>query len=229
MKVIETYHRNPRIYGLPDVVAKSQDYYDLILNGNFCYFEGGDAGRLWGMTNHEMTSRCHGGCVVEKAQNPATSVGGTHPFEQANAEYLSARGKGTFAIKTGIVPLNPASDEAALGGFASNLVGGLYATHPWFGLAEIGQPSDRKKLIFTVTQTAATTQYPLADLVSRLTASGQTLCVAGDGGSSTACAHRIEGDTTRVNYAGSKHYASKEFMKYWINTYVGFKSEKPRQ
>ena len=224
MKVIETYQPNPKIYGLPDVVAKSQDYYDLILNGNFCFFEGGIAGRVWGMANHQMTSRCHGGCVVAGAASPASSEGGTSPFEQANAEYLSVTGKGTFAITSGVVPLSPVVHRAALGGFASNLVGGTYNIHPWFGLAEIGSSSDRKKLIFTVTQTAATTQYPLADLVARLTASGQTLCVAGDGGSSTAVAHRIEGDSTRVKFAGEKHYPGH----YWINTYVGFKSDKPR-
>jgi hypothetical protein len=224
MKVIETYHRNPKIYGMPGVVAAGQDYFDLIVNGNFCYFEGGRPGQAWGMANHAMTSRCHGGCVVGGMQNPATSVGGSHSLEQPHAEYLSANGKGSFAITTGIVPTSPPVHQAALGGFASNLVGGNYASHPWFGLAEIGPTSDRKKVIFTVTQTAATTQYPLADLVARLTASGQTLCVAGDGGSSTACAHRIEGDSTRVKFAGRKHYPKH----YWINTYVGFKSDKPR-
>jgi hypothetical protein len=224
MGVIETYHRNPKIYGMPDVVAKNQDHYDLILNGNFCFFDGGTAGRLWGIANHQMTPRCHGGCVVGGAQNAATSVGGSNPFEQPNAEYLSANGKGTFAIATGVVPLTPPAHQAALGGFASNLVGGTYNIHPWFGLAETGSATDKKKLIFTVTQTAATTQYPVADLAARLTASGQTLCVAGDGGSSTAIAHRIEGDSTRVKFAGGKHYAGH----YWINTYVGFKSDKPR-
>ena len=225
MKVIETFHTapNPKIFGMPNVVARSQDYYDLIVNGNFCHF-GGAIQNAIGMARGDMTSRCHGGCVVAGAQNPATSVGGTSPFEQANAEYLSATAKGTFAITTGVVPLNPVVHQAALGGFASNLVGGTYNIHPWFGLAEIGPTSDKKKLIFTVTQTAATTQYPLADLVARLTASGQTLCVAGDGGSSTACAHRIEGDSTRVKYAGDKHRPGH----YWINTYVGFKSDKPR-
>ena len=166
--------------------------------------------------------------MVGGAQNPATSVGGTSPFEQANAEYLSANGKGTFAIATGVVPLSPIVHQAALGGFASNLVGGTYNIHPWFGLAEIGPTSDRKKLIFTVTQTAGTTQYPVANLVARLTASGQTFCVAGDGGGSTACAHRIEGDSTRVKFAGSKHYPGNQIGKYWINTYVGLKSDKPR-
>jgi hypothetical protein len=224
MGVIETYHRNPKIYGMPDVVAKNQDHYDLILNGNFCFFDGGTAGRLWGIANHQMTPRCHGGCVVGGAQNAATSVGGANPFEQPNAEYLSANGKGTFAIATGVVPLTPPAHQAALGGFASNLVGGTYNIHPWFGLAETGSATDKKKMIFTVTQTAATTQYPVADLAARLTASGQTLCVAGDGGSSTAIAHRIEGDSTRVKFAGGKHYPGH----YWINTYVGFKSDKPR-
>jgi hypothetical protein len=224
MKTIETFHRNPKIYGMPDVVTKSQDYYDLIVNGNFCYFEGGTAGRIWGIANHQMTSRCHGGCVVGGAQNPATSVGGTSPLEGAGAEYLSANAKGSFAITTGVVPLNPPVHQSALGGFASNLVGGGYNIHPWFGLAEIGAASDRKKLIFTVTQTADNTQYPVQDLVQRLTTSGQTLCVAGDGGSSTAVAHRVEGDSTRVKYAGDKHRSGH----YWINTYVGFKSDKPR-
>lgn len=224
MGVIETYHRNPKIYGMPDVVAKNQDHYDLILNGNFCFFDGGSAGRFWGIANHQMTPRCHGGCVAGGAQNAATSVGGTNPFEQPNAEYLSANGKGTFAIATGVVPLTPPAHQAALGGFASNLVGGTYNTHPWFGLAEMGSATDKKKLIFTVTQTAATTQYPVADLAARLTASGQTLCVAGDGGSSSAIAHRIEGDSTQVKFAGGKHYPGH----YWINTYVGFKSDKPR-
>ncbi len=228
MKVIETYQPNPKIYGMPDVVAKSQDYYDLILNGNFCFFDGGLAGRIRGIGHGEMTSRCHGGCVVAGANSPASSEGGTSPFEQANAEYLSAKGKGTFAITTGVVPLSPPVHQAALGGFASNLVGEPYNIHPWFGFAEIGPTSDKKKLIFTVTQTAATTQYPVADLVARLTASGQTLCVAGDGGSSTACAQRIEGDSTRVKFAGTKHYPSNDFGHYWINTYVGFKSDKPR-
>lgn len=224
MGVVETYNRPSKIYGLPGVVAAANDGYDLILNGNFCYFEGGYAGRIWGMANHQMTSRCHGGCVVNGVQNPATSEGGTHSLEQANAEYLSSNGKGTFAITTGIVPLPP-SNQYALGGFASNLVGGLYATHPWFGIAETGPTGDRKKYIFTVTQTAPTTSYPLEDLVQRLTTSGQTICVAGDGGSSTAIAYRTEGANTRVGYAGDKHYPGH----YWINTYIGFLSDKPRQ
>jgi len=223
MKVIETYHRTPKIYGLPGVTSASGDSYDLILNGNFCYFEGGHAGRIWGMANHQMTSRCHGGCVVSGVQNPATSVGGTHGLEQPSAEYLSASGKGTFGITTGVVPLPP-THQNALGGFASNLVGGLYAMHPWFGVAETGPTGDRKKYIFTVTQTVASTSYPLANLVQRLTDSGQLICVAGDGGSSTAIAYRTEGASTRVLYAGDKHYPGH----YWINTYITFKSDKPR-
>lgn len=171
-----------------------------------------------------MTSRCHGGCVIGGTQNPATSVGGSHSLEQPHAEYLSASGPGSFAITTGIVPLTPPTHQSALGGFASNLVGGLYATHPWFGIAEVGSEGAKKKLIFTVTQTAATTQYPLSDLVQRLTNSGQVLCVAGNGGGSTAVAHRIEGGATRVRYAGDKH----DGRSYWVNTYIGFKSSKPR-
>lgn len=143
MKTIETFHRNPKIYGMSQVVAKSEDEYDLIVNGNFCHF-GGTAQNILGMAQHKMTSRCHGGCVVDGGQNPATSVGGSSPFEQSNAEYLSANGKGTFAITTGIVPLNPVVHQNALGGFASNLVGGVYNIHPWFGLAEIGPASGRK-------------------------------------------------------------------------------------
>jgi hypothetical protein len=223
MGVIETYNRSSKIYGLPGVVAAANDGYDLILNGNFCYFEGGYPGRTWGIANHQMTSRCHGGCVVNSVQNPATSEGGTHSLEQANAEYMSSNGKGTFAITTGIVPLPP-TKQYALGGFASNLVGGLYAMHPWFGIAETGATGDRKIYIFTVTQTAPSTSYPLEDLVQRLTTSGQTICVAGDGGSSTAIAYRTEGVNTRVGYAGDKHYPGH----YWINTYVGFLSDKPR-
>jgi len=224
MKVLETFHRDPKIYGMPNVVAGSQDYLDLILNGNFCYFEGGEAGRLIGIATHQMTQRCHGGCVAEGVQNAATSVGGSSPFEGPDAEFLAIKEKGTFEIATGVVPLSPPVHTAALGGFASNLVGGNYNTNPWFGIAEVGVDSDLKKVIFTVSQTSASTQYPLEELNQRLDDSGKIVCVAGDGGSSTACAHRVEGAATRVRYAGSKHYPDH----YWINTYIGFKSDKPR-
>ena len=245
MKVIETFHTNPKIYGMPGVVTDSKDNYDLILNGNFVFFEDGENGgnktkQVFNMdVLHGMTNRCYGGCVVGKVVSPASAPTGNKLFQQKTAKYLSANGKGTFNITIGVVPLSPAIHQAALGGFGSNLLSKdgthFYNIHPWFGIAEIGSPKEHKKLILTVTTTAATTQYPVADLIKRLSASGvppfvgdlepgRILCVAGDGGTSNATAHRIEGDITRVRFAGTKHYPGH----YWVNTYVGFKSDKPR-
>jgi hypothetical protein len=51
------------------------------------------------------------------------------------------------------------------------------------------------------------------------------MCVAGDGGSSMAIAYQIEGEGVRVRYAGGKHRRGE----YWINSYLIFKSDKPRQ
>ncbi len=233
MGVIETYHRDPKLFGIPSVVALNQDYYDLITNANFCFFNGGMAGRVWGIRNKRMTSRCHGGAVVNGLMNPATSVGGASVYEQPNAEFLSSNGIGTFAISTGIVPLDPPAHQSALGGFASNLAGWPYNIHPWFGIAEIGSGENKRMLIITVTQTAPTTSYPVGELLQRFKNSGvpdlpgeegHIMMVADDGGSSTAIAHRIEGGAVSVKFAGDKHDGSS----YWINTYLGFKSEKPR-
>ncbi len=234
MKVIEAYHRTPKLETIFAVNEMNANYHDMIINGNFCFFEGGIPGRIRGIREEEMTSRCHGGCVIGGVVSLASSTGGSSPFEQANTEYIASNGKGTIEISTGIVPLNPVVDAEALGGFASNLVGGVYNTHPWIGISEVGETGNEKKVLFTVTQTVRADAYPLADLFDRLKDSGvpelpasggHILCIAGDGGGSTAIAHRVEGTGVEVKYAGDKHRPDS----YRINTYLAFKSDKPRE
>ncbi len=226
MGVIETYHRDPKIYGMRNVVSHNQDYYDLIMNANFCFFNGGMAGRVLGIRRKSMTPRCHGGAVANRLVNPATSVGGDSPFEQADAEYLSSNGKGTIEITTGIVPLDPPEHQAALGDFASNLVGEPYSIHPWFGIAEIGSGKNKNKILATISQTSGLTVYPVAELMERLSGSGvpelpgsggHIMMVAGDGGTSNAVAYRIEGDETKVKYLGANCLKNRNISEIFNN------------
>ena len=47
-----------------------------------------------------------------------------------------------------------------------------------------------------------------------------------DGGSSVALAHRNESDVLTTRCKGAKHTSSP--FNYWVNTYLMFKSTKPR-
>ncbi len=232
MKVVETFHRNPKWYGLPKLVTLNNDQYDLLINGNFCFF-GNKAQNLWGIARGHMTPRCRGNLVTNGKKNAASSSGTPgQPLEGPTAEYISSNGAGTIDIKTGVVPVNPVQDREALGGLSSGLVEGTRNQNPWYGIAEVGE--DEAKVFFTITpERGPRDAYPLADLVQRLKDSGvpdlpggggHIKCVAGDGGSSIAIAHRTEGDGVKTKYAGTKHRRGH----YWINTYLMFKSTKPR-
>ena len=243
MKVVETYHRNPKLYGIDAVVHQNQGAYDVIINGNFCYFPGNRMQRAQAMLRNEMTPRCHGLLITNGAMNPAGSTGGVSPLEGPLAKYIASSGNGTIEIRQGVVPNAPIEHDEALGGLAGNLVGGTaagYNIHPWYGIAHTGEEGAEAKVLFMVTQGNRTSRYNVEDLVQRLKDSGcpplpanpaQIMCVAGDGGSSSAFAYRLEGGPVAVRLKGSKHEPNAMFQgqgRYWINTYLAFQSELPR-
>jgi hypothetical protein len=236
MKAVDTFHRNPKLYGI-DAVAAGFPTYDLALNGNFCYYSQAWIGSR--PTRNAMTDKCHGYLVTGSAAQLSSSVGGDSPFESAQADYIGFKSTG-IEVKTGVVPVNPASYSEALGGFGSNL--SQYGWHPWYGLANVG---DKKVFFiampFTVDGNGAGGG---ASLKQRLLTSGcpqlpggqagEIQCIAGDGGSSLGLSYKIENGAFMTKTKGEKHFYStatgalRNRGDYFINTYLLFKSTNPR-
>lgn len=190
MKAVETFHRSPKIWGIGEIMT-SYANSDVAINGNFCFASNITKRPRPG----SMTDKCHGSLVSGSVQSPASSTGGTSPYEGPQADHISASGFGTIEIKTGVVPLGAGSSDEALGGFASKLE--KYGWHPWYGIGESGN----QKIFFVATPTTTSSQGGAASFKQKLEDSGvpalpgglagEIQCIAGDGGTSLALAYRV--------------------------------------
>ncbi len=229
MKAVETFHRNPMLWGIGAVV-NAYPTYDLAVNGNYCFKS---RLRSYPFPNG-MTEMCHGRLIAGSADSPSSATGGDSPFESAQADYIAFKAEDGINIKTGIVPLQ--NYEEALGGCASKLEN--YGWHPWYGIGEV----NTKKIFFVATPRnnnsggGAKFKQQLKDSgVPALPGGepGEIQCIAGDGGSSLALAYRLDVNPLKVYIAGAKHFKTppSEYLQqgnYFINTYLAFKTEKPR-
>lgn len=238
MKTLDTFHRDPKLEGIGAVVG-AFGTYDVAVNANFCYSSDPRLGFGSYPPPNGMTDRCHGIFVTDSTKKFfGTSGDPDVPFEGPNADYISFKPGDGVDIRTGIVPTAPVQHQEALGGFASKLenYGG---DHPWYG---VGDARD-KKLVFVITSFADDTAGGGSALKQRLAdsgvpplpggAAGEIQCIAGDGGTSTAIAYKLEGGGLEVKRAGTKHFRTggKVIPKrgdYFINTYLLFSAEKFR-
>jgi hypothetical protein len=186
-----------------------------------------------------MTDKCHGRLISSGVTHATSSTGGTSVYESSIADFIGWNTSTGIHIQTGIVPVTPAIYTEALGGFGSNLIdeGGW---HPWYGIANAGD----KKVFFTATPFTVDGNGAggRADLQQKLASSGcpalpggrpgEIQCLYGDGGSSLALAYTIGSGPLVTKLKGSKHTLSTAVLPqqgdYFINTYLLFKSTKPR-
>jgi hypothetical protein len=234
MKSVDSFHRNPKLYGIDSVAAEFSGY-DIIVNGNFCFY----SGLFKRPAKNSMTDKCHGRLITSGVQQPSSSTGGTSIFESAAADFIGWNSSSGIHIQTGVVPVLPMTYTEALGGFGSNLIdeGGW---HPWYGIANAGD----KKVFFSATPftvhgngAGGRVQFrqKLANSGCPALPGGQPneiQCIYGDGGSSLGLAYKITSGTLSTRLKGSKHILSTSFIPqqgdYFINTYLAFKSQNPR-
>jgi hypothetical protein len=234
MKSVDSFHRNPKLYGIDSVAAEFSGY-DIVVNGNFCFY----SGLFKRPAKNSMTDKCHGRLITSGVQQPSSSTGGTSIFESAAADFIGWNSSSGIQIQTGVVPVSPMTYTEALGGFGSNLIdeGGW---HPWYGIANAGD----KKVFFSATPftvhgngAGGRVQFrqKLANSGCPALPGGQPneiQCIYGDGGSSLGLAYKITSGTLSTRLKGSKHILSTSFIPqqgdYFINTYLAFKSQNPR-
>lgn len=236
MKVVDSFHRDRKLYGIDAIIAEFPNY-EIAVNGNFCYYSSILSDRP---PRNAMTDKCHGRLITSGAIGTSSSIGGSSPFESVIADYIGWNAQTGVDIRTGEVPVTPMTYTEALGGFGSNI--SLYSWHPWYGIANAG---DKKVLFVATPYTVAGNGAGGGDSMKQKLASsgcpalpggqaGEIQCIYGDGGSSLALAYKVTGSNLAVRLKGEKHVlstASGPFRNrgdYFINTYILFKSQNPR-
>ena len=228
MTMIDGAHTSPQLKGI-DAIVGAHPQQDVIINGNFCFHS--SHGVIALRSRRLITNRCRGIAISAGATHPTTSTSGNSPYVGPFADFIAYKQGTGITIQEGIVPTAPIAHTEALGGFGSKLEN--YGQHPWYGIADTAE----KKVFFVITpynQTFVGTGGA-ANLKQRLIDSGvPTLpggatpghiqCIAGDGGSSICAAYGLIGEPLKTRMRGGKHDGSN----YYINTYLGFKTSRPR-
>ena len=238
MSAIDTYDHvasAPKQKGI-NAVRDAYNSSDVIVNGNQCFFSSG------GWWNNVMTDRCDGRLCVGRTVLRPPSDDTHHPLGSVQygrwAGYTSIDGiNGFFDFKAGQVPeSNPSTPDHGMGGFSTNYTLAVRQTaeNQLIGYAPMHE--SQKGVIFTATN------FPgkggkAKEFSEDAKKSGVPLLPGGDsddlkllhldGSTSVGLCLRNPSQGLKTVLKGSKHDGGT--VSYYINTYLLFECEPPRE
>lgn len=228
----------------------------IITNGNMVYFRGQNNGfAKWDKVallmlgaESSMTDSCQGGIVTREqfrlnpASTEAASAGGdASELATTNAKYIAQNADGSFLFEKGHLPKNPLP-VAALGGLATTYdhKDRLGEDQQFVGYWPRADNGAAKGCIFTATHTSGNTN--VSDLVDDARASDVPafegtrlkMFMLDSGDAAVTLAHlNPDGNLKLADFQQANYIrlqaSYQAGVPYFTNTYLAFKTSKPRQ
>lgn len=251
MEPVETRYRGPNqspLLGIGAVVSNRPDL-TVVTNGNQVFFSDGWK-PSFGLSdaNHKISDKCHGRLIYSGVSSFAssdntdsTTIPPGSELAGIEGNYIAQNHYGPFMFGMGRVPDGP-SPWMGLGGLSTNYSDQTRANLPQTIVGYAPVLEGGKGIVFTASQPplgGGNTGFPSGGRAPELAADAHRsgvpampgaptgrykLLILDSGRTSVALAHVNPSGTLRVQFSGAKHSGSP----YYVNTYLGFKSTRPR-
>jgi hypothetical protein len=251
MEAVEAFHRGTgKLFGIGDVVS-NYPAFTAVTNGNQVFFSDGwePAPPYYFDEDHVMSDKCHGRLIYAGVSSPASSDGANtssvppgSPLAGPQGNYISQGTNGPFTLALGRVP-NAPYPWMGLGGLSTNYGDPTRANLPQTMVGYAPVLEDGKGVVFTASQPpmgGGNSGFPSGGRAPEFAADANRsgvpampgagagrykLLILDSGRTSVALAQVKPNNVLGVQFKGTKHSVG---YPYYVNTYLGFKSTRPR-